>query len=93
MNDCLVIFGPQLPENRRKEVYDHMRHAEGVTACCHVAETIFGVRTAESHPELFSRVQKLVEPDLVIVVAPLAGAWSSRHALSAFRCFRQSDDD
>ena len=93
MSDYLVVFGQNLNEERRKGAYDFMRHAEGVIACCHVAELVYGVRTDESYPDLFNRVQQFTGTDTMMIIAPLRGAWSGQHVTPAFRCFRPRDDD
>jgi hypothetical protein len=93
VSDYLVAFGHPMDETARKKVYDYMSHADGVMACCHITASVFGVRTEESHAELFSRLQDFIGSELAMVVAPLSGAWSSQNAITAFRCFRPRDDN
>jgi hypothetical protein len=93
MSDYLVLVSMNLDTDRRREVYDFMRHADGVMACCHVGEGAYAMRTEESHPALHRRLHSFLEADQMLLVAPLSGAWSGENVTPAFRCFRQRDDD
>jgi hypothetical protein len=93
MNDYLVVLGQKFGTTRSEEVYKFMRHADGVLACCHVADAVYGIRTDEGYPELFARMQQFVGAGETLVVAPVSQAWAGQNATSMFKCFRSRDDD